>query len=216
MVKVSPPLASAPWNWITILNRCHHFPGFVHQQARFSSDHKSIEIAVRPRKASAEICSRCHQPAPGYRAPFRVHSFLGLSGFSALFPCVASILEGNSRNIPYFMGKGFRRRRACRHLWAGASYSRPDRRHRSRRDPVRQRPQVSDAGLPDRPRPTISSDERIFAQNVRALPRAAIPQHAVAVVGIFGIRQAGDACGPHRHARDFRQRVVCQQQTSRP
>ena len=30
---------------ITILNRCHRFPGFVYEQARFSSDHKSIEIA---------------------------------------------------------------------------------------------------------------------------------------------------------------------------
>ena len=51
---------------ITILNRCHHFRGFVYRQARFSSDHKSIEIAVRPRKGSAAICSRCHQPATGY------------------------------------------------------------------------------------------------------------------------------------------------------
>src|SRR3954471_12467312 len=51
---------------ITILNRCHRFPGFVYQQARFSSDHKSIEIAMRPRKGSKAICSRCHQPAPGY------------------------------------------------------------------------------------------------------------------------------------------------------
>ena len=51
---------------ITILNRCHHFTGFVYQQARFSSDHKSIEIAVRPRKGSVALCSRCHQPAPGY------------------------------------------------------------------------------------------------------------------------------------------------------
>jgi transposase len=51
---------------ITILNCCHHFPGFVYQQARFSSDHKSIEIAVRPRKGSGAVCSRCHQPAPGY------------------------------------------------------------------------------------------------------------------------------------------------------
>jgi len=50
----------------TILNRCHHFPGFVYQQACFSSDHKSIEIAVRPRKGSKAVCSRCHQPAPGY------------------------------------------------------------------------------------------------------------------------------------------------------
>jgi transposase len=51
---------------ITILNRCHRFPGFVYQQARFSSDHKSIEVAVRPRKGSAAVCSRCHQPAAGY------------------------------------------------------------------------------------------------------------------------------------------------------
>ena len=51
---------------ITILNRCHRFPGFVYQQACFSSDHKSIEIVVRPRKASVAVCSRCHQPAPGY------------------------------------------------------------------------------------------------------------------------------------------------------
>jgi hypothetical protein len=51
---------------ITILNRCHRFPGFVYQQARFSLDHRSIEIAVRPRQGSQAICSRCHQAAPGY------------------------------------------------------------------------------------------------------------------------------------------------------
>jgi hypothetical protein len=51
---------------ITILNRCHRFRGFVYHRARFSPDHKSIEISVRPRKGSAAICSRCHQPARGY------------------------------------------------------------------------------------------------------------------------------------------------------
>src|SRR5215472_2901091 len=51
---------------ITVLNQCHRFRGFVYQQARFTSDHKSIEISVRPRKGSAAVCSRCHQPAPGY------------------------------------------------------------------------------------------------------------------------------------------------------
>jgi hypothetical protein len=51
---------------ITILNRCHRFPGFVYHQARFSSDYRSIEIAVRPRKGSAAVWSRCHQPASGY------------------------------------------------------------------------------------------------------------------------------------------------------
>ena len=51
---------------VTLLNRCHRFPGFVHEPARFSSDHKIIEIPVRPRKGSVAICSRCHQPARGY------------------------------------------------------------------------------------------------------------------------------------------------------
>jgi len=48
----------------TILNRCHRFRGFVYQHARFGTDKKSIEVAVRPRKGSAAVCSRCHLPAP--------------------------------------------------------------------------------------------------------------------------------------------------------
>ena len=51
---------------ITILNRCHRFRGFVYQRAYFSADKKSIEVAVRPRKGSTAVCSRCHLPAPGY------------------------------------------------------------------------------------------------------------------------------------------------------
>src|SRR5213079_154090 len=51
---------------ITILNRCHRFRGFVNQHAHFSADKKSIEVAVRPRRGSAPVCSRCHLPAPGY------------------------------------------------------------------------------------------------------------------------------------------------------
>ncbi len=51
---------------ITILNRCHRFRGFVYQHAHFSADEKSIEVAVRPRKGSAAVCSRCYLPAPGY------------------------------------------------------------------------------------------------------------------------------------------------------
>lgn len=67
---------------ITILNRCHRFPGFVYEQARFSSDHKIIEINVRPRKRSAAICSRCHQPAPGYdQLPERRFEFIPFWGF---------------------------------------------------------------------------------------------------------------------------------------
>jgi transposase len=67
---------------ITILNRCHRFPGFVYQQARFSADHKSIEISVRPRRRSAAVCSRCHQQAPGYdQLAERRFEFIPLWGF---------------------------------------------------------------------------------------------------------------------------------------
>ncbi len=67
---------------ITILNRCHHFQGFVYQYARFSSDHKSIEIDMRPRKGSAAVCSRCHQPAPGYdHLAERRYEFIPFWGF---------------------------------------------------------------------------------------------------------------------------------------
>ena len=73
---------------ITILNRCHRFRGFVYHQARFSSDHKSIEISVRPRQAFG----RDLLPLPSARArirsasrtAIRVHPFLGISGLSAL------------------------------------------------------------------------------------------------------------------------------------
>src|SRR3954452_25452012 len=51
---------------ITILNSCHRFRGFVYQHAHFSADKKSIEVALRTRKGSAAVCSRCHLPAPGY------------------------------------------------------------------------------------------------------------------------------------------------------
>ena len=67
---------------ITILNRCHRFRGFVYQQARFSTDKKSIEVAVRPRKGSAAVCSRCHLLAPGYdQLAERRFEFIPLWGF---------------------------------------------------------------------------------------------------------------------------------------
>jgi len=67
---------------ITILNRCHRFPGFVYQHAHFSADKKSIEVAVRPREGSAAVCSRCHLPAPGYdQLAERRFEFIPLWGF---------------------------------------------------------------------------------------------------------------------------------------
>jgi len=67
---------------ITILNRCHRFRGFVYQHAHFSADKKSIEVAVRPRKSSAAVCSRCHLPAPDYdQRAERRFEFIPLWGF---------------------------------------------------------------------------------------------------------------------------------------
>src|ERR1700722_2232851 len=60
---------------ITILNRCRHFRGFVYQYARFASDHKSIEIAVRPRCAMARTT---------FKSPFDLEA---CSGGAALFIC---------------------------------------------------------------------------------------------------------------------------------
>jgi len=74
----------APMELITILNRCHRFPGFAYQQARLSADRTSIEIAVRPRKRSKPIFSRCHQPARGYdQLAERRFEFIPLWGFFA-------------------------------------------------------------------------------------------------------------------------------------
>jgi len=50
----------------TILKGCQFFSRFVYEQARFSTDKKSIEVILRPHKGSAAVCSRCHLPAPGY------------------------------------------------------------------------------------------------------------------------------------------------------
>jgi transposase len=67
---------------ITILNRCHRFRGFVYQHAHFSADKKSIELAVRARKGSTAVCSRCHLPAPGYdQLAERRFEFIPLWGF---------------------------------------------------------------------------------------------------------------------------------------
>ena len=67
---------------ITILNRCHRFRGFVYQHAHFSADKKSIEVAVRPHKGSAAVCSRCHLPARGYdQLAERRFEFIPLWGF---------------------------------------------------------------------------------------------------------------------------------------
>ena len=82
MVEVFATVRVRAMELITILNRCHRFPGFVYQHARFTPDNKSIEVSVRPRKGSSAICSRCHQPAPGYdQLAERRFEFIPLWGF---------------------------------------------------------------------------------------------------------------------------------------
>jgi len=85
---------------ITILNGCHRFRVFVYQHAHFSADKKSIsadkksiEVAVRPHKGSAAVCSRCHLPAPGYdQLAERRFEFIPMWGFLVFFctPCGTS------------------------------------------------------------------------------------------------------------------------------
>ena len=71
----------------TILNRCHHFPGFVYGQADFADDGRSILIPIRPRKGSSATCAGCHKPAPGYdqSKTARQFEFIGLWGFVVFF-----------------------------------------------------------------------------------------------------------------------------------
>src|SRR2546425_8898466 len=86
ILEVLAVVAFRAMELITILNRCHRFRGFVYHHDRFGPDHKSIEISVRPRKGSGAICSRCHQPAPGYdQLAERRFEFIPLWGFFVFF-----------------------------------------------------------------------------------------------------------------------------------
>jgi hypothetical protein len=83
------------------------FRGFVYQLAHFSADNKSIEVAVRPRKGSAAVYSRCHLPAPGYdQLAERRFEFIPCGVFSSSFctpcgaPTVAAVALGLSKKSP--------------------------------------------------------------------------------------------------------------------
>ena len=48
----------------TILNRIHHFKGFVYKSVKIEMD--KLVVDVEPRKNSRGRCSKCKQHAPGY------------------------------------------------------------------------------------------------------------------------------------------------------
>jgi transposase len=67
---------------ITLLNQCHHFPGFVYDRARLCPDKGAIEILVRPRRGSKPVCSGCHRRAAGYdHLGVRYFEFVPFWGF---------------------------------------------------------------------------------------------------------------------------------------
>ena len=70
---------------ITLLNHCHHFPGFVYEKARLCPDKGTIEVHVRPRRGSKPVCSGCHKPAAGYdHLGLRRFEFVPFWGFMVL------------------------------------------------------------------------------------------------------------------------------------
>jgi len=70
---------------ITLLNHCHHHPGFVYEKARLCPQRGIIEIDVRPRRGTKPVCSGCHRPASGYdHLGVRRFEFVPFWGFMVL------------------------------------------------------------------------------------------------------------------------------------
>lgn len=78
---------------VSILNQCHHFPGFVNETARTCHDSKSIEVDVRARRGSKGKCSGCGKTGPTYdHLGVRRFEFVPMWGFAVfLLYCMRRI-----------------------------------------------------------------------------------------------------------------------------
>jgi transposase len=86
ILEASPFAVLRAMQLLTILNHCHHHPGFVYQRARLDRQKKIIEVDIRPRHRAAAICSGCQQAAPGYdHLPQRRFEFIPLWGYLVFF-----------------------------------------------------------------------------------------------------------------------------------
>ena len=96
---------------IRLLNACHHFPGFVYDDAKLDQATQTIEIQVRPRRGSKPRCSGCDLPAAGYdQLSERRFEFIPLWGFAVLLlyrmrrvQCVTCGVK--VEQVPWAMGK---------------------------------------------------------------------------------------------------------------
>jgi transposase len=71
---------------ITLLNQCHHHPGFVYENALAGPEANSIEIGIRPRRGTKPVCSGCHQPGACYdHLSVRRFEFVPLWGMLVYF-----------------------------------------------------------------------------------------------------------------------------------
>ena len=72
----------------TILNKCHKIKSFVYGKSYFAEDEgrQVLKVEIVPRKNSKGICSKCHQPAPGYdKLEEREFEFIPVWGFPVFF-----------------------------------------------------------------------------------------------------------------------------------
>lgn len=73
----------------SILNRVEKHPGFIYGKDRWIESHDGeacLEVEIRSRAKRSPICSKCHNPRPGYDTlPVRRFSFVPLWGILVYF-----------------------------------------------------------------------------------------------------------------------------------